>query len=64
MANILERYETMDPFILLSAINLKLRDECASLDDLCKTYDIDEAKLCERLAAQGFKYNEEQKQFR
>ena len=27
MANILSRYETMDPFILLSAVNLKLRDE-------------------------------------
>lgn len=64
MANILEKYETMDPFILLSAVNLKLRDNCSSLDDLCKTHDIDENKLVERLKAVGFTYVAEQNQFK
>lgn len=64
MANILSRYETMDPFILLSAVNLKLRDEFSSLDDLCKSLEVDEAKLCARLKAIGFKYVPEQNQFK
>ncbi len=64
MANIFARYETMDPYILLSAINLKLRDESESLEDLCRTYDIDEKKLCSRLKSVGFSYDAEQKQFR
>ena len=31
----LENYETMDAFILLSIINLKLRDYYENLDSLC-----------------------------
>ncbi|HIX56583.1 MAG TPA: DUF4250 domain-containing protein [Candidatus Anaerobiospirillum pullistercoris] len=54
----------MDPFILLSAVNLKLRDEQPSLDELCRTYEIDEKKLCSRLKGVGFTYNAEQNQFR
>ena len=38
----LERFKTMDPFILLSAVNMQLRDEYSSLEDLCKAHDIDE----------------------
>lgn len=64
MANILENYENMDPYILLSAVNLKLRDNCTSLDDLCKTHDIDEAKLVKRLKDVGFTYVAEQNQFK
>lgn len=64
MAIMLDRYETMDPFILLSAVNLKLRGECSSLEDLCKSHDIDEAKLCARLKEAGFTYNAEQNQFK
>lgn len=64
MANIFTRYESMDPFILLSAINLKLRDEQTNLTELCQTYDMDEKKLCARLKKIGFTYNAEQNQFR
>lgn len=63
MTNILERFETMDPYILLSAVNLKLRNDCSSLDDLCKTHEISEEKLCARLASVGYKYNADQNQF-
>ncbi|EFE22385.1 hypothetical protein EDWATA_02632, partial [Edwardsiella tarda ATCC 23685] len=31
----LSRYATMDPVMLLSIINMKLRDECDSLPALC-----------------------------
>lgn len=64
MANILSRYESMDPFILLSAVNLKLRDEYSSLEDLCKSLEIDEAKLCARIKSVGYTYNAEQNQFK
>lgn len=64
MANILSRYETMDPFILLSAVNLKLRDEYSSLEDLCKSLEVDEAKLCARLKSLGYKYVADQNQFK
>lgn len=64
MANILSRYETMDPYILLSAVNLKLRDEFSSLEDLCKSLEVDQDKLCSRLKSVGYKYNPDQNQFK
>lgn len=64
MSNIFVRYESMDPYILLSAINLKLRDECPNLTDLCARYEINEEKLCKRLKEVGFTYEETQNQFK
>ncbi len=60
----LSRYQTMDPFILLSAVNMQLRDEYADLQDLCRAHDIDAELLCEKLKQAGFTYDEAQKQFR
>ncbi|EPF2929945.1 DUF4250 domain-containing protein [Vibrio navarrensis] len=60
----LERFETMDPFILLSMVNMKLRDEFGDLDSLVKFYDLDRAKLERKLAEAGFEYLPEAKQFR
>ena len=37
----LANFKNMDPFILLSAVNMQLRDEYSSLDELCATNDID-----------------------
>ena len=34
-----------DPYILLSYINTKLRDEFHSLEDLCQSLDIDRTEL-------------------
>jgi hypothetical protein len=34
-----------DPYMLLSFINTKLRDEYSSLDDLCHSMDIDRDQL-------------------
>lgn len=64
MAISLSNFENMDPFILLSAVNMQLRDAYSSLEDLCATNEIDEDKLKAKLAAAGFEYNPEQKQFR
>ncbi|MBO4920349.1 MAG: DUF4250 domain-containing protein, partial [Lachnospiraceae bacterium] len=38
-------YLPSDPNILLSLINTKLRDDFASLDDLCNSLDVDKEEL-------------------
>lgn len=54
-----------DPAILLSFINMKLRDNnYESLSDACLSLGIDEHELVERLKAAGFDYLPAQKQFR
>ncbi len=53
-----------DPYILLSYINTKLRDEYSSLDELCREENIDLAFLIEKLGNAGFEYSPEINQFR
>lgn len=52
-----------DPVMLMSMINMKLRDFYPSLDALCEDLDIDKDKLCDTLKDIGFEYNEEQNKF-
>ena len=59
----LENYETMDAFILLSIINLKLRDQYENLDSLCYDLDISKDCLSERLKSINYVYNKENNQF-
>jgi len=54
----------MDPYILVSAVNMQLRDEFSSLEDLCAAQEIDVNALKERLKKSGFKYDQEQRQFK
>ena len=49
--------------MLFSSVNRKLRDDYASLDELCRKEDIDRDRLVSDLAAAGFEYNEEQNKF-
>ena len=60
----LSTYETMDPHLLVGVVNTAIRNHCESLDDLCKTHDLDQTLLTERLAAAGYDYMPEQEQFR
>ena len=60
----LNKYETMDTVMLMSIVNMKIRDEFGDLDALVKYYDIDKDKLVARLASAGFDYLPEAKQFR
>ena len=46
-----------DPFMLLSYINTQLRDNYDSLSDLCKSLDINEQKLIEKLASAVYDAN-------
>lgn len=53
-----------DPFMLLSFINMHLRDDGMSLDELCKSLDIDRDNLVKALKDAGFDYLPEVNQFR
>jgi hypothetical protein len=46
-----------DPAILLSFVNLKLRDYYPSLDEMCYALDIDRESLESTLNQAGFQYD-------
>ena len=52
-----------DPMMLFSVINMKLRDQYASLDELCEDMNVDKEELIQKLAACGFEYSEENNKF-
>lgn len=52
-----------DPYILLSYINTKLRDDYPSLDQLCDGLDVDRAELEQKLNSAGFQYSKESNRF-
>ncbi|MGN0228481.1 MAG: DUF4250 domain-containing protein [Muribaculaceae bacterium] len=52
-----------NPLILLSYINLNLRDHYSSLDALCDDLDVDKDELVKTLREAGFEYSEEQNRF-
>ena len=47
-----------DPTMLLSYINMKLRDKYATLDELCEDMQIDEMGLREKLETINYFYDE------
>ncbi len=52
-----------DPVMLLSFLNLKLRDFYGSLDELCEDMELDRAELEERLAGINYHYEEGSNRF-
>ena len=52
-----------DPVMLLSFINLKLRDYYGSLEQLCNDLDVNEQEIRDKLASINYHYNEERNQF-
>lgn len=53
-----------DPVMLMSAINMKLRDEGCSLEELCKREGLEIQELLDKLKSAGFDYMPEINQFR
>lgn len=53
-----------DPYILLSFVNTKLRDEYPGLDALCDGLDADKAELVEKLRGAGYAYDPGSGQFK
>ena len=52
-----------DPVMLLSFVNMKLRDYYKNLDDMCRDLDIDKNKLIEDIGKIEYVYNEDVNQF-
>lgn len=52
-----------DPFILLSTVNMKLRDFYSSLDALCEDLNVDRVELEKKLNDAGFEYDEKNNKF-
>ena len=52
-----------DPMMLMSFLNMKLRDFYPSLDALCEDLEISREELEEKLGKAGFEYSEENRRF-
>lgn len=66
MSRKMNRSETMipkDPVMLLSFVNLKLRDYYSSLDDMCDGLDVSKQEITEKLAQIDYHYDAGRNQF-
>lgn len=52
-----------DPVMLLSFVNLKLRDFYSDIDVMCDDMDVSKAEIEEKLQAIGYSYDRERNQF-
>ena len=52
-----------DPVMLLSFVNMKLRDQYVSLDDLCDDLNVLSVELEEKLGEIGYFYNGKENRF-
>lgn len=52
-----------EPVMLLSFVNLKLRDFYQSLDALCEDLDVDRLELEQKLESIDYRYDGEKNQF-
>lgn len=50
--------------MLVSFINMKLRNEYRTLEDLCSIYSLDETELKAELEAAGYSWQPDIRQFR
>jgi len=53
-----------DPIMLLSVINMKLRDQYDSLDSLCDDLDVNKEEIVNKLSSVNYVYDEAQNQFK
>lgn len=56
-------YIPQDNYMLLSIINMKLRDSYSSLDSLCESEDISKEEIITKLESIGYNYNKDLNQF-
>lgn len=52
-----------DPVMLLSFVNLKLRDYYSDLEGMCKDLDIDKEQLISKLETIDYRYDSQRNQF-
>ncbi len=53
-----------DPVMLMSFVNMKMRDEFRTLEDFCAFYGIKESELKSKMEAAGFEWMPGIRQFR
>lgn len=53
-----------DPVMLLSFVNLKLRDNYDSLEKLCEDLAVSKDQLIEKLSSIDYEYDKESNQFK
>lgn len=51
------------PYILLSFINTKLRDEFSSLEKLCENLNVEKEEIISTLEKIDYRYNSDKNQF-
>jgi len=52
-----------DPMMLMSFVNMKLRDEYSSFETMCDDMQLDRSAVEQLLAEAGFEYSEENNKF-
>ena len=52
-----------DPMMLFSVINMKLRDNYSSLDELCDDLNVEKEDIIDQLKNAGFEYSQEHNKF-
>ena len=57
-------FQSGDINIVLSVLNMKLRDEFSDLDDLVKTLSVNKEELLKRMNDNGYYYSEGNNQFK
>jgi hypothetical protein len=58
-----QRVLHMDINILVSIVNMQIRNEFASFTELCKFYELNQKQLSQRLNQAGYQLQEPQQQF-
>ena len=53
-----------DPVMMLSFVNMKLRGQYASLDDLCDDLDVSKDEILSKLKRINYEYDETSNQFK
>ncbi|WP_244834917.1 DUF4250 domain-containing protein [Clostridium sp. BJN0001] len=56
--------EILEPNILLSLLNMKLRDQYSSLDLLCEDLNLDKDFIVNKLKNIGYTYSQKENQFK
>ena len=59
----MKRLVPQDPVMLLSFLNLKLRDFYVSLDALCEDLDLNREEILEKMKQIDYAYDEENNRF-
>lgn len=52
-----------DPYMLLSLVNMRLRDQYTSLEDFCRSLDVNEVDIKSKLEEIGYEYSKKSNQF-